>query len=765
MAFKDASKVWNVVSSMLQAAQPRARNRSRINGVFNGNPPFTEDEARDNRIETNVNFLEGTRIIHSARQRFSNAFLKPQNYFNVTLDAGPRFKRMQWGNIITKNLNRVLKRSTRYGYALESQFAGTVLHGIGPVTWMRDRDWCPVARGIEDILVPTNTLTSLENLSHFAIYTSFTAADLIKMTRGKNVDKGWNLKLVNEIIAYLTKTDAIQQQSQDWAGQYFPEKVEEDFKENAGYWGSDATPVLRCYDFYFLDTSGDNPTWRRRIVVDQYNTGIGNVNTANQFLFDPGDRCYGKEVSHLMHAQFADGAVVPPFRWHSVRSLGYLLYAPCHLQNRLRCKFTDSVFEQMLWLFRATSDGDAERLEKVDLFNLGVIPDGLTWVPQAERHVLDQSLLSAAFSMNRQLMAESAATYQSDVDNGTAKEQTATEVVAKMESVNAMVGAMLTKAYTQQAFQYREIARRFATIDHPDCVDFRRRCLADGVDEAVLRDSDTWDIMPERVMGAGNKMLEIAQADRLMAVRPLLAPDAQAEVVHMYVEANTDDPLLANKLAPTEVRTPSPAVERATLAWGTLIDGKPVVLSSAINRPEYISTLLQLLTAEVEGIEQNGGMTDMKRLIGLSNVMAHIQQQMQLIAEDPGQQQNLKIFGDALGEISNLVKALGQRMQAAAEQQAEAAAANGGMSPEAQAKIQAMIITAQSKAEIAAANAEQKRMQKEIAFQQEQQRKNVNLLNEAQRQGAVTRADIAALDMETAAAIRRNNVTPTTPTE
>jgi len=400
----------------------------------------------------------------------------------------------------------------------------------------------------------------------------------------------------------------------------------------------------------------------------------------------------------------------------------------------------------------------------VDLFNLGVIPDGLSWVPQAERHVLDYNLLNGAMSMHRQLMAESAASYQSDVNDGTSKELTATEVMARVNSSNALMGSMLTQAYTQQGFQYRELARRFATIDHPDCVEFRRRCLADGVDEAVLRDSDTWDILPERVMGAGNKMLEIAQADRLMAVRPLLAPDAQAEVVHMYVEANTDDPLLANKLAPTEVRAPSPAVERATLAWGTLIDGKPVVLSSAINRPEYISTLLQLLTAEVEGIEQNGGMTDPRRLMGLGNVMAHIEQQMQLIAEDPGQQQNLKIFGDALGEIMNLVKAFSQRMQAAAEQQAEAAAANGGMSPEAQAKIQAMIITAQSKAEIAAANSEQKRMQKEIAFQQDQQRKNVNLLNEAQRQGAVTRADIAALDMETAATIRRNNATPT-PTE
>lgn len=89
MSFKEPSRVWNVVSAMLEAEQPRSRNRARINATFNGNPPYSEEEARDNKIQTNVNFLEGTRIIHAARQQFTNAFLKPQNYFSVGLDTGP----------------------------------------------------------------------------------------------------------------------------------------------------------------------------------------------------------------------------------------------------------------------------------------------------------------------------------------------------------------------------------------------------------------------------------------------------------------------------------------------------------------------------------------------------------------------------------------------------------------------------------------------------------------------------------------------------
>jgi hypothetical protein len=411
------------------------------------------------------------------------------------------------------------------------------------------------------------------------------------------------------------------------------------------------------------------------------------------------------------------------------------------------------VFEQMLWLFRNVAEGDAERMEKIDLFNMGVIPEGLSWVPQSERHVVDYTMLSGAMTMHRQIMAESSAAYTQDVNDGSSKELTATEVMARVNNANALMGSMLTRAYTQQTFQYREIARRFCTIDHPDCVQFRRKCEVEGVDPSVWNNLDSWDIMPERVMGSGNKMLEIAQADRLMAIRPLLAPDSQAEVVHMYVEANTDDPLLANRLAPVDNKPVSPAVERATLAWGTLIDGQPVVIASAINRPEYIQTLLQMLGASIGKIEQAGGMTTMERVMGLANVIQHIQEQMQLISQDPGQEQNMKLYNDGISQASNYIKGYVQRLQEQAQAQAEAGAAGNGMDAQTAAKVQAMLITAQSKSEIAAANAEQKRIQKQVAFDQDQQRKNASTIAEAQRKGAMTRADIAAMDLKTQANI------------
>ena len=201
MTFSDPNRIWATIDQMLQVGQPRSRNRARINSVFNGDPPYTDEEARDNSIETNVNFLEGTELLHKARSQFNNAFLKPEKFFSVRLDVGPAFKRQEWGTTITTHINRAMKRSPRYFQTLQDKFAGVVLHGVGPQTWYRERDWCPKSHGIEDLLVPTNTLRSFENLNYFAILTTFTAAELAKMTAGPNRDPGWNMAMVKAALS------------------------------------------------------------------------------------------------------------------------------------------------------------------------------------------------------------------------------------------------------------------------------------------------------------------------------------------------------------------------------------------------------------------------------------------------------------------------------------------------------------------------------------------------------------------------------------
>ena len=755
MNFKDAKSVASVVQSLVDSDNARAENRKRINQVFNGDAPYTEAEVEENGISTNVNFLEGTEVLHRARMSFYNAFLKNLRFFTVAIDLGPTWKRAEWGTTISTEIAKAMKNTDRYRHLIRNQFAGVVLHGIGPVTWMRDSDWCPKSHGVEEVLVPSRTLQSLENLPYFAVRAAYTIEELERFHRTGN--PRWNRPLLARLIRSMMDKMTQGRPASTPPSPDEPEAWAEDVKENGGFYASDAAPTLRAFEFYHVDFGKNGPTWRRRIIIDAQNPGDGidaTVFKSDEFLYDSKEVPYGSKISEILHVQFADGAVKPPFRWNSTRSLGYLLYSVCHLQNRLRCKFSDAVFESMLWYFRQSSSGDGERLRKVDLHDRGVIPDGLSWVKPEERHQINEALVQAHLSDNRSLISERATSFVRDIDDGTNKEMTAAEATIRAQDSSAMVGSMLADCFAAETAKHIEIARRFCLSSHPECVSVRKRCMAKGVPPEVFKNFEAWDVTTERTMGNGNKILELNQAKGLMEVKDTaeVAPEQRRYIVRKYITALTDDPELALAVVPEDQGQPTPAQQWASIAWGTLISGHPVIIATPMNPIEYITTLLQQLAAEIQRIEAAGGNPPLDKIQGLANVIQHIQEKVQALMVAPAMQEAVKGFEDALGQAGNQVKAYLQRWQEAMQQQGQG---NSPQAAEAAAKIQAMLIAAQSKAQIAEENARQKRMHKDMQFAGDQRRKDLATQAEIGRKAAMTQAEIAAKDVTTRAEIIR----------
>ncbi len=205
MKFDDPAQVEMVCYEMRLSDYARGQNRARINDLFNGAPPYTAHDVQENRIAINVNDLSSTRLSHDARAQFYSAFMKPGVYFRANTDMGPTHTRQKNSTIVTSEIGKIMKASIDYFECYRSKFAMNVLHGIGPAAH-RDRDeWCPEAIGIEDVMIPSNTLLTMRNLPFFAIYRSFTAPELIKLTRGPKVDKAWNMKLVDACVDWIDR--------------------------------------------------------------------------------------------------------------------------------------------------------------------------------------------------------------------------------------------------------------------------------------------------------------------------------------------------------------------------------------------------------------------------------------------------------------------------------------------------------------------------------------------------------------------------------
>lgn len=726
MRFEDADLVQSIAWQLRYGDWFRANNRARINTLFNGAPPYSAEEVEANNINVNVNFLESTTLSHDARSQFAAAFQKTGNFFTCKTDRGPVHKRQERSAIVTREVNRIMKKSLEYNETLRSKFALLVMHGCAPAAWDNRDQWCPLAMGIEDLLVPSDTLLSFRNLPFFVKLRAFTAHELIKLTSRTKRDAGWNMNLVKACIKWVDK------ESQSLLGSQFPdvwspEKMAERLKSDGGYYMGDRVPTINVFDFWYWSDAGGNGGWRRRMVLDTWSSpaGIAPEMQANQalafakgqWLYNSGDTVKATNREQIFSCQFADLSAVAPFRYHSVRSLGFLLYAVCHLQNRLRCRLTETTFEQLMMLFRVKSEEDVQRVIKVDLYNRGFIDESVQFVPAADRFQPNTQLAEFGVTQITDLIQRHSSSFTAMPQQGASDvEKTKFQVQAETQTATAMVSIALQQAYTYQNFEYREIFRRFCKENStdPDVVRFQAACLRQGVPKSYL-EPEQWNIEPERTMGGGNKTLEMSIAQQLMAYRNLYDPEPQRQILRDVTLAITDDPGRAESLVPDNPHTITDAVHDAQLAAGTLMQGLPVALKTGMNHIEYVDTLMATMAHIIQGAQSQGGMADIKTIQGLQNMANNIAQHVQVISQDPNEKQRVKQYGDQLGKMMNLVKAMAQRLMEQMKQQQQQQPQGD---PQAAAKAQATVIQAQIKAKLSSQSHAQKTAQRQIQFEQ-----------------------------------------------
>lgn len=762
MNFESPSQILTQISTMQWANQPVQANRARINRLFNGDPPWTEDERRANRIQTNQNFLEPGRIAANSRYQMYNAFFKPGDFFTVKLDKGPAWKRSEWSHCITKYINRELRRSKRFHSALESAHAQVVLHGPGPSMWRNRSTPIPETLGVDDVLVPAGTLVDMSNLDYLSIYRDWTWSQLYDMTHGAAVDKGWNKPYIDALLKNLFK-QPLQPlfQGNRWL---FPEKMQEDMKENAGAWSSSSMAKVLAWDFYFRDEKTNG--WNRRILLDYNNVGPEGLKSQlerdkkPQFLYKKDE--HADDWTNVIHWFIGNCSNVAPFRYYCVRSIGYLLYGVCLIQNRIRCRLNDHLMQSLLVWFRNISEDDRERIEDISLHHLGIFPDGVSMVTANERYTADWNLIMNGLAQNRQLMAESANSFLPDIAvEGDKPAMTATESLIRNNASVTLTSAVLNQLYTQAEPMYREICRRFCIKSNPDPMAkrFRDELKEYGVPLEML-DIDAWEIIPERVMGGGNKAVELTTARALFEIGPQLAqfnPQAQILVAHNLVLALTDDAQETEMLVPRGTQQDTSAIKAAANAFSTLMQGVPYPQSEGINLIQYISTLLELMALKMEPMEQmqsdpKAATTIAESIAGLVNVGSHIEGHIAILAQDPNSKEPTKAFQEALTGMMSQLKAYAERLQEmeAAEQEQQ-----GGIPPEAQAKIISAQIIAQNKAKMDEAKTVQKLEHKDAAFAADQMRKDASTSAEINRKMALTQTDIAAKDLTTQAEMLR----------
>jgi hypothetical protein len=170
---------------------------------------------------------------------------------------------------------------------------------------------------------------------------------------------------------------------------------------------------------------------------------------------------------------------------------------------------------------------------------------------------------------------------------------------------------------------------------------------------------------------------------------------------------------------------------------------------------------MQMMNITLAQIQQateqpNGAAIAADKIVGMFNVVQHVQEEINIIARVEAQVPKAKIMFKALVEmIAELTKVAQALMAKDQEQQG-----NGGLAAETQAKIQTMIMKAQTENQIKQMQAQEKEQRNDIKFHNENLRRNAMVEADNQRKMIGTAADIQAKDLTTSAEIIRESNKP-----
>lgn len=743
MNFSTIERVQQTIRAGDPVDRIRQDNRVKVTNAANCVPPLTSDEAKKLGIKINVNWGEMMILLAHARRQYLTAFWSNQHFFKVKLPFAPADQQAEWSAFITQEINRPMHESPTYFRQHQYRWASVATHGVGPMLWYDQDGWENDFVAMSDLRIATDTTTDFKNLGWFAVRHIYTPGELMLKAFDPKPNNRWDRKAIKDILKNYKEVNFVDASTNyDW--ETSPEKLRELVKQNGGYYSGDAMPGIPLWHFYFEDSTEHEKQGWFMVIVPESGTVRGPE--PKTFLWQS-DTPIAPKREQILQCQFGDLSIDAPFKYPSVRSLGFALLEPEFYENLTRCRLLQHIHDNFnIWL-RTADPVDKARAQVQEFSNLGMLRAGVSVVPQSERHQIDAGLVELGMAQMRQLKQEASSTYTQQIDTGTQREQTAFETSVKMQQVNAMLGGLLMTAFKDFTFECREFCRRFCLPNptNDDIKTFQKRCKEAGIPRRHL-DPKLWEIEPVTPLGMGNPTIAQAASQQLMAMRPAYDAAAQQEILHEATLVITGDPRKASRWAPLgEKKDITNGEEYVQGIFGTLMQGIRLRPAERISPIEQIDALLPMLAMKIQMIMKRDNMATPDEAAGFQAVYAYIMgtpQQDGLIKrleEDEAQKEKFKQYTDAIGNIFNAVKGLAQRGAQAAKAAMRRGGANGGPDPNAMAKVQATMMMANAKAQTTLAKAKMNEQLNRERHVREERRKDAASFAQMQREAVTNR--------------------------
>lgn len=663
--FKDAKACLDAYNAIRKDSADRRKSVARVQGQLNGGLPFSPAELRKAGLpsKVNINFRDAA----SQAERVALSYWRLAHDTPRLIDLTVRSKSPDagtWANTFISNFNRFILEDWGSDYDLNYNLmaANHVAFGVGPVMWANEKSPRWVAINYADFEPLKGTRASSKSMECVMVrqpdvqpvelWERFNSPDGRKTAE----DIGWNYNAVLRLITQAYKNDFVTEPAPD---DY--QKMEENLRENL--FGVTATcSALALVHCFTKEYDG-------KITHTIFSEAKLPAHSGSEFeyLFDNHEIAARptsmEEVLACIYFEVGTG------RHHSVKGFGHKNYHIAKVVNRLRCKLVEQT-DFASGLNFINKSGGAIKDQLIQTGGVNIFPTSLEQV-RIEPDLTSQAELIASLE-NLSNVNNSRYT---DTSQAVAKTNTATQA--------NILGALQSQVDVGNAsFYLRQIAERLYKVqfkrlrarntDDPDAIEFKKRCLAEGMPEEVFYDLDV-------TVTSGSSPGTVSMAAKGQAYDRLMSWSGLPEVNRRYaLEGYVSQTLGANEVAraltPQQEQYGDAASSRAAiLEDAAMNNGMAIPVDSTDRHDVHLQVHLSDAQRFVEAYEAGKVQLTQHTYFPFENVMTHAAEHFKYLQQDEFRKGVYQQLFPAFSKLTNaLAKIKNDVMQALEAQQNEA---------------------------------------------------------------------------------------------
>lgn len=708
----DTKAALAIYHTLKKADSKSATERARIDGMFDGRPPFDPARLKQTRQEqkTNLNFGQAQRILDISLSAYVDLYSSLETFVEVfakdtTLDDNVFEKQ----TVVAEELTTMLRSWPEFHSNYMRLCNTFVKHGVGIAYFDSPEGFRFQVGGFDDVLIPRQTPASEAAITVAIARRDYGVDDLFRFINQRETATkvGWN---VDEVVRGIKKNVSTSGRGTISRGMYSTdyEEVQATIKNNDLYAGIQ-NPTVSVLHFWVRETDG---------TISHY---MALEDGPKDWLFKKVSRFTSPEQAYI----FFTNGVGSNGTYHSIRGLGQRIFAHIQTSDKLRCQAIDGAMMGSAVMLQPENQRALDELEFTYYGAYAIISPNVEIKEKAIPN-MSQTVQPVLDDITDQLLQNTDTITAYGPDRGSPY-RNQMQVASDLEITSRISGSNINLFYQSWERLMREWVRRVVEFKGRDpLVDqFYARCEARGVSKDFIQSLDLNRTEATRSVGNGSSANRVMVQKELAAISGQFDEVGQKNLVRDTV-ASLVGYKLADRYAPAPTRGDRETVDTkvAIMENADLLNGIGMPVLSSEYHGKHLRVHLPELQQLITGIDE-GTVDPVAALPVLEVFYQHLNEHIQFAVTDPnlqpevGQTRQLLQFTEE--KINNGQKA--QLKMVREEQQAQPDAEGPAQQPPEDIRVK----QAQVQMEIAEMKAQQEMDLRERKFQQEQTLKDAEV--------------------------------------